>query len=659
MAHRVHREHSHRRLDGRDALPNPIPDPMANPLPIADPSPKNAPAPAPAPAPVQTVVSVVYVTAAKTFSGPVAGYTTIAVGSPLLNSAPPPPQTFVQPTKQPTNIVFDSSLDRPDSTTKSSSKTSVGTVLATTALVNSSPTVHKSPTSTSVSLASASGAPLSQSSPSGGLSGAAKAGIVLAVLVGIGLLLAVVLLFCRRKRKQNESYSKASDEGSSFAQSGAAFAGSNYRDSTRSTDTARIAPQLSLRPVTQFLPNLDANRKSAGNPLAMAGGASNRGAVAGQGRTATSPPSSGNGAWERKTPSPTSDPANPFGNHAEPSDRSIAASPAAGSSVDSSAFPAPSNGAAVGATGFAAAAAAGAVAGAAGARQKPPPPLDLNNGRKFSADASASQISLPLSDAGTDTSRGSAMTAGTPIVATAAAATAAVASVAGPNPPVHRVQLDFKPSMGDELGLRAGQLVRLLHEYDDGWALCIRLDRSQQGVCPRTCLSKQPVKPRPNSPRSGPSPAMRTSPQGRPMAPQVQPARPASPAGSARSLGPYAGQQARPMNPYAGPPRSLSPGPLRPQSPVISRPQSPVISRPQTPVDQRSRANSVGQVSPPIKEISGLGPSKMNPNNVANAERPPQRIPTVLRSGSPRPSPPQSGVPTRKPLPEHEVGHAI
>lgn len=34
---------------------------------------------------------------------------------------------------------------------------------------------------------------------------------------------------------------------------------------------------------------------------------------------------------------------------------------------------------------------------------------------------------------------------------------------------VHRIQLDFKPSMDDELELKAGQLVRLLHEYDDGW----------------------------------------------------------------------------------------------------------------------------------------------------------------------------------------------
>ena len=65
---------------------------------------------------------------------------------------------------------------------------------------------------------------------------------------------------------------------------------------------------------------------------------------------------------------------------------------------------------------------------------------------------------------------------------------------------VHRVQLDFAPSMDDELGLQQGQVVRMLHEYDDGWCLCIRLDRSQQGVVPRSCISKHPIKPRPNPP---------------------------------------------------------------------------------------------------------------------------------------------------------------
>lgn len=55
-----------------------------------------------------------------------------------------------------------------------------------------------------------------------------------------------------------------------------------------------------------------------------------------------------------------------------------------------------------------------------------------------------------------------------------AAAVAVAAGAGGAAPPrgpnnVHRVQLDFKPSMDDELELRSGQLVRMLHEYDDGW----------------------------------------------------------------------------------------------------------------------------------------------------------------------------------------------
>lgn len=40
---------------------------------------------------------------------------------------------------------------------------------------------------------------------------------------------------------------------------------------------------------------------------------------------------------------------------------------------------------------------------------------------------------------------------------------------------VHRAQLDFKPTMDDELELREGQLVRLLHEYDDGWVCALLL----------------------------------------------------------------------------------------------------------------------------------------------------------------------------------------
>lgn len=104
---------------------------------------------------------------------------------------------------------------------------------------------------------------------------------------------------------------------------------------------------------------------------------------------------------------------------------------------------------------------------------------------------------------------------------------------------VHRVQLDFNPSMDDELELRQGQLVRMLHEYDDGWCLCIRLDRSQQGVVPRSCVSKNPVKPRPapgpnggapGSPRTnGPPPAARPLPAGNRARSNSSAPRPVSP----------------------------------------------------------------------------------------------------------------------------------
>lgn len=57
---------------------------------------------------------------------------------------------------------------------------------------------------------------------------------------------------------------------------------------------------------------------------------------------------------------------------------------------------------------------------------------------------------------------------------TTAAAGGSASTFRGGLPPdatVHRVQLDFSPTMADELRIRAGQLVRILHKYDDGWVL--------------------------------------------------------------------------------------------------------------------------------------------------------------------------------------------
>lgn len=74
-----------------------------------------------------------------------------------------------------------------------------------------------------------------------------------------------------------------------------------------------------------------------------------------------------------------------------------------------------------------------------------------------------SQPSPTISTFSADYTDAGGSVVGTPVTAIPVAAAASNTS------PVHRVQMDFKPSMGDELELRVGQLVRLLHEYDDGW----------------------------------------------------------------------------------------------------------------------------------------------------------------------------------------------
>lgn len=46
---------------------------------------------------------------------------------------------------------------------------------------------------------------------------------------------------------------------------------------------------------------------------------------------------------------------------------------------------------------------------------------------------------------------------------------AAIGAAAQSDLPLYRVHLDFSPSMPDELRVRAGEIVRLLKEFDDGW----------------------------------------------------------------------------------------------------------------------------------------------------------------------------------------------
>jgi hypothetical protein len=141
----------------------------------------------------------------------------------------------------------------------------------------------------------------------------------------------------------------------------------------------------------------------------------------------------------------------------------------------------------------------------------------------------------------------------------------------------------------------------------------MRMDRTQQGVVPRTCLSPLPVKPRPGSPNSNrrgpPPPGMRgPPPNGRPGPPggRVTPTGRSGPyqtspqQGRARANSSSMAQYA----PYAGAQRSQSPGPyggsrLRPQD--------------STP-NLRRRSNSMGMASPQATMSTSALPSSGRPS---------------------------------------------
>lgn len=195
-----------------------------------------------------------------------------------------------------------------------------------------------------------------------GMTSGAKAGLAVGILLGLGLVFGLIFFCWRRKKNQREL--EEHNEKSAFAAAAPVQVNRFSSDSNRlqrtSTQTSATAPRLSLRPVTQFLPNLTG------------------------------------GGVEQKNAQ------NPFGDAAAVSEKSGAGHDRANSA---------------------------------------------------SSDSNSS-----VASAGTSVAPGSAQ------VATAAA----VPVAAGPNN-VHRVQLEFKPSMEDELELKSGQLVCMLHEYDDGW----------------------------------------------------------------------------------------------------------------------------------------------------------------------------------------------
>ncbi|KAK7038233.1 hypothetical protein R3P38DRAFT_2905144 [Favolaschia claudopus] len=65
----------------------------------------------------------------------------------------------------------------------------------------------------------------------------------------------------------------------------------------------------------------------------------------------------------------------------------------------------------------------------------------------------------------------------------------ALAGTAGSAANAATVRYEFIPSLPDELSITTGEVVRMLSEYDDGWALC-KNARGEQGMVPLECLDR-------------------------------------------------------------------------------------------------------------------------------------------------------------------------
>lgn len=384
----------------------------------------------------QTLVSVVYVTASPTFTGAIGGYSTVGAVASTSSEAPKATtpaavqSSASSAAKVSSSSAVASSIAADTSSAASSSlpteitapSTSLASSIAVLAATSSLSTSTKEASATSISAASATSSSDASSSSSGGMSTGGKAGLAIGILLLVGAILAMVLYcFKRRKEAAKQPLADREKQQDPFADS---LARQQSTHSVQSTRSAATAPRLSLRPVTQFIPNLMEKRASRGNALMNVGAAQNEKTI----------------PMERPITPQSDNVANPFGNHAEAIDAQNAKGPS----------PVTTPVEEVAGAGI-------ALARGASKRGNGPKPLDFTKAGPFMG---------PPSPAGTEFST----TSDSVSTPTQTTSSAAIAAAGGPaNSAVHRVQLDFKPSMDDELELRAGQLIRLLHEYDDGW----------------------------------------------------------------------------------------------------------------------------------------------------------------------------------------------
>ena len=341
---------------------------------------------------------------------------------------------------------------------------------------------------------------------SGGLSGGATAGIVIGVLLAVGALIALGFFYARKKRREREGVSRLQDEKSdaSFGQPATAVAVNapalTSTASMRTARTASTAPRLSLRPLTAFVPNLGSENRNTPTHLEMQSAFSPSTVSGTDNHNSRLPPSPPTMRSPELPSSPgqrtANDPENPFGNHAETIEKSpivertltapqlpppeiVSPMKTDSVSIISGAIPAEQN-TSQPSRPMTPASPAPASSVPASPAQPMKPPVDQGMAAAMAARSAPSAPEKPFAAPPKPLSMHSAVSVPLALGSPARADYGDTASIvsdgsaATPNRSpmpnnVFRVEMDYKPAMEDELEIRAGQLIRLLHEYDDGW----------------------------------------------------------------------------------------------------------------------------------------------------------------------------------------------
>lgn len=627
----------------------------------------------------KTLTSVVYFTLEPTFTDEVVGYSTASEGLPEEPTPPPkkpapvepkvtpsPQQTTLVPVVKPTTTAADDEEDEDEDTLPTAKTTATNNAVLPSETVDDIDDIIEATVSK--------GNPLSQASSSSsstaaaaiedaGMSGGAKAGLAIGIVAAIGLLAGLIFFFVAKKRKQQNGDAdneKFDNVNPGFAGAGAAGAAGKHLST---------APRLDVRPTTAFFMPNRASQMAKGAPNAY-----------------------GNQMSQRPMNADNNSAANPFGNHAATIDPVNAAGPSVVQGVSAAGV--------VIAAGAAGAAAAGAnkkddalpshpgpAGSSVGAVITGPVRSTSRGGQsKYTPNSPGTEAQGPFSDsartdggaqgtpqqvqnttvipmplAGVIEESGSQspknqVSPVSPItpatgqqsssspVAPMSQLAGVIAAGGAANLALYRVHLDFSPSMPDELAVKAGEIVRLLKEFDDGWCKCVSDDLKREGVLPRTCISNRPIRRPDNSPRNGPPGPMGPNGQRRQSPPNGNRGPPMNNNGRS-SPAPGQNGQFRPQQRGPGPmgPGGRPQGQMRPMSPAMAangrnspgpqyrpqqgRPMSPAMG-PNTPRGNGTPRNGPGPMSgPPMTPTQG--------GQQARRLTPPQGPPAALQAGIP------------------------